>query len=311
MKRTIFFFLLVLTVVSCSRTSKIQSEAEVSLRQFINEAASSGLDVYYKFDSVVVDKIETKFTDDSLCILNAIVTGYNGSRYPFTSKFEYIYLVSRDKAYETVLLEGINNVFIEREEYEKNKKSTMFETLSYNQALRHISIIKIITGGRTVGNVEGNTDEIPMILNTGLWDKTQPSDSFRVGTIRLLEDMGYFSPTRIYDLDSGIRVELFVTSPSDGTVWLRLTNTLIKDNERYLLTIVDADGIRHFFNLYYIENRDYFVFESHQLQDIRNIFKRGGKVICKLEEATEYKTAIQHYFTLHLDGYNEAIKLLN
>lgn len=174
MKRTIFFFLLVLTVVSCSRTSKIQSEAEVSLRQFINEAASSGLDVYYKFDSVVVDKIETKFTDDSLCILNAIVTGYNGSRYPFTSKFEYIYLVSRDKAYETVLLEGINNVFIEREEYEKNKKSTMFETLSYNQALRHISIIKIITGGRTVGNVEGNTDEIPMILNTGLWDCSLP-----------------------------------------------------------------------------------------------------------------------------------------
>ena len=71
MKKLWFILFIAFAIASCGKASKIKSDAETAMVQLFKEVAKVP-------ESVKVDEIEVKFSDDSLCILNANFTAKNG-----------------------------------------------------------------------------------------------------------------------------------------------------------------------------------------------------------------------------------------
>lgn len=241
MKRLFFLLLIVLSFASCSRASKVAAEAEKTMTQLFKEIAKVP-------ESVKVDGIETKFSDDSLCILNANFTAKNGLGNESTSKYEYIYLVSQGQAYEAYGEIGDDDVYIKPEEFDREKKGKIYENLPYEQAIRHLASVKVITSGRAVGDQERNDVDIPMSLNTGLWEKRQYTDSFNEKTddsYLVLKAKGAFSNSATNG--SEMTALLFVSEYDISLRLVEYSSSLVKDDELYTLMVKTPDEEVHYF----------------------------------------------------------------
>lgn len=298
--------MLLLVIASCSKASKIRTEAETAMTQLFKEVAKVP-------ESVVVDEIETKFSDDSLCILNANFTAKNGLGHASTTKYEYIYLVSKGQAYEAYDEVGANDIFIAPEDYEKEKKGKIYEELAYEQAIRHLASVKVMTEGRMAGDKDRNDVVIPMTLETGLWDKRQFSNSFNEKTdesFLLLTAKGVFSNSAT--TGSEMTALLFVT---DDYISLRLveySSSLVKDDESYTLRVKDKNEVVHYFRLYnsYSGDMTFSSYRGEGEDGFRKLLEEGGALVCMMQEEDSYSTPSQYYFKLHVDGYNKAIELI-
>ena len=241
MKRLFFLLLIVLSFASCSRASKVAAEAEKTMTQLFKEIAKVP-------ESVKVDGIETKFSDDSLCILNANFTAKNGLGNESTSKYEYVYLVSQGQAYEAYGEIGDDDVYIKPEEFDREKKGKIYENLPYEQAIRHLASVKVITSGRAVGDKENKDVDIPMSLNTGLWEKKQYTDSFNEKTddsYLVLKAKGAFSNSATNG--SEMTALLFVSEYDISLRLVEYSSSLVKDDELYSLMVKTPDEEVHCF----------------------------------------------------------------
>lgn len=306
MKRFSFLLLIVLSLSSCSRASKVAAEAEKAMTQLFKEIAKVP-------ESVKVDEIETMFCDDSLCILNANFTAKNGLGNESTSKHEYIYLVSQGQAYEAYGEIGDDDVYIKPEDFDREKKGKIYESLPYEQAIRHLASVKVITSGRAVGDKERNDVDIPMTLNTGLWEKRQYTNSFNEKTddsYLLLTTKGAFSNSATNG--SEMTAILFV---SENNISLRLveySSSLVKDDESYSLKVKTADEVVHSFWLYndYDGDMNFSSYFGEGESGFRKLLEQGGVLTCMIEEQTRYGTPSKYYFKLRVNGYTEAINLI-
>lgn len=303
--KKIFLLLITMLIIiaSCSKTAKIQVAAETAMNQLFKEVARVP-------ESVIVDNIEVKYVDDSLCILNANFTAKNGLGQESTTKYEYVYLVSMDQAYETYEEEGIDDVYLEPEEFEKEKHGKIYEALCYEEALRYLASIKVMQAGRAVGDKERNDVNIPMVLETGLWEKKQYKDAFNEETddsYLLLQTNGAF--TNSATSGSELTVLLFV----DDDIFLRLaeySSMLVKGDDSYSLIAKGDDGIVHHYRLYndYDGNMSFSSFFGEGEDSFRELLEKGGIITCVMKEITEYGIPSQYYFKFNVTGYNEAIK---
>lgn len=306
MKKLSFVMLIALVLISCGKASKTRSNAEKAMIQLFKEVANVP-------ESVKVDNVEVKYSNDSLCILNANFTAKNRLGHETTSKYEYIYLISKGKAYESFEEVGGENVFVSLDDFDRVKKGKIYETLPYDLAIRHLASVKTIVSGREVGDRERNEVYIPITLNTGLWEKRQFSDSFNEKTDKsflLLIEEGAFSNSATSG--SKMTALLYVTQQNISIRLVEYGSSLVKDDESYTLRVKDSDEIVHNFRLYNNYNGDMnFSSYSGEGEDaFRKILEKGGTVTCVIEEITRYGTPSKYYFKLHTDGYNEAINLI-
>jgi hypothetical protein len=306
MKKLTFILLIALAIASCGKASKVKSDAETAMVQLFKEVAKVP-------ESVKVDEIEVKFSDDSLCILNANFTAKNGIGHEATSKYEYVYLVSKGQAYEAYDEVGSDNVYINPEDFDREKKGKKYEELPYEQAIRHLASVKMIVSGRAVGDKEGKDVEIPMTLKTGLWEKRQFSNSFNEKTddsFLLLTTKGAFSNSATTGSD--MTALLFVTKNSISLRLVEYSSSLVKDDESYTFRVKDSEEVVHYFRLYndYDGDMTFSSYSGEGEDGFREILEKGGVVTCMIEENNRYGTPSKYYFKLHLDGYNEAINLI-
>lgn len=228
-------------------------------------------------------------------------------------KYEYIYLVSQGQAYEAYGEIGDDDVYIKPEEFDREKKGKIYENLPYEQAIRHLASVKVITSGRAVGDKERNDVDIPMSLNTGLWEKRQYTNSFNEKTddsYLLLTAKGAFSNSATNG--SEMTAILFV---SENNISLRLveySSSLVKDDESYSLKVKTADEVVHSFWLYndYDGDMTFSSFLGEGESGFRKLLEQGGVLTCMIEEETRYGTPSKYYFKLRVNGYNEAINLI-
>ena len=306
MKRLFFLLLIALSFASCSRASKVAAEAEKTMTQLFKEIAKVP-------ESVKVDGIETKFSDDSLCILNANFTAKNGLGNESTSKYEYIYIISQGQAYEAYGEIGDDDVYIKPEEFDREKKGKIYENLPYEQAIRHLASVKVITSGRAVGDKERNDVDIPMSLNTGLWEKRQYTNSFNEKTddsYLVLKAKGAFSNSAT--TGSEMTALLFVSEYDISLRLVEYSSSLVKDDELYSLMVKTPDEEVHYFWLRNNYNGD-MTFSSYLGEGesgFRILLEQGGVLTCMIEEQTSYGTPSKYYFKLRVNGYNEAINLI-
>ena len=306
MKRLFFLLLIALSFASCSRASKVAAEAEKTMTQLFKEIAKVP-------ESVKVDGIETKFSDDSLCILNANFTAKNGLGNESTSKYEYIYIISQGQAYEAYGEIGDDDVYIKPEEFDREKKGKIYENLPYEQAIRHLASVKVITSGRAVGDKERNDVDIPMSLNTGLWEKRQYTNSFNEKTddsYLVLKAKGAFSNSAT--TGSEMTALLFVSEYDISLRLVEYSSSLVKDDELYSLMVKTPDEEVHYFWLRNNYNGD-MTFSSDLVEGesgFRKLLEQGGVLTCMIEEQTRYGTPSKYYFKLRVNGYNEAINLI-
>lgn len=296
----------VFALASCGNASKVKSDAEKAMVQLFKEVAKVP-------ESVKVDEIEVMFSDDSLCILNANFTAENGLGHEATSKYEYVYLISKGQAYEAYDEVGEDNVYITPENFDREKKGKIYEELPYDQAIRHLASVKMIVSGRAVGDKEGNDVEIPMTLKTGLWEKRQFSNSFNEKTdesFLLLTTKGVFSNSATTGSD--MTALLFVTKNSITLRLVEYNTSLVKDDESYTFRVKDSEEVVHYFRLYndYDGDMTFSSYSGEGEDGFRELLEKGGVVICMIEENSRYGTPSKYYFQLHLDGYNEAITLI-
>ncbi len=295
-----------LSLLSCSRASKVAAEAEQTMIQLFKEIAKVP-------ESVKVDGIETKFSDDSLCILNANFTAKNGFGNETTTKYEYIYLISQEQAYEAYGEIGDDDVYIKPEEFDREKKGKIYENLPYEQAIRHLASVKVITSGRAVGDKENKDVDIPMSLNTGLWEKKQYTDSFHEKTddsYLVLKAKGAFSNSATNG--SEMTALLFVSEYDISLRLVEYSSSLVKDDELYTLMVKTPDEEVHYFWLRNNYNGD-MTFSSYLGEGesgFRKLLEQGGVLTCMIEEQTRYGTPSKYYFKLRVNGYNEAINLI-
>ena len=306
MKRLFFLLLIALSFASCSRASKVAAEAEKTMTQLFKEIAKVP-------ESVKVDGIETKFSDDSLCILNANFTAKNGLGNESTSKYEYIYIISQGQAYEAYGEIGDDDVYIKPEKFDREKKGKIYENLPYEEAIRHLASVKVITSGRAVGDKENKDVDIPMSLNTGLWEKKQYTDSFNEKTddsYLVLKAKGAFSNSAT--TGSEMTALLFVSEYDISLRLVEYSSSLVKDDELYTLMVKTPDEEVHYFWL----RNDYdgdMTFSSYLGEGesgFRILLEQGGVLTCMIEEQTSYGTPSKYYFKLRVNGYNEAINLI-
>ena len=306
MKRLFFLLLIALSFASCSRASKVAAEAEKTMTQLFKEIAKVP-------ESVKVDGIETKFSDDSLCILNANFTAKNGLGNESTSKYEYIYIISQGQAYEAYGEIGDDDVYIKPEEFDREKKGKIYENLPYEQAIRHLASVKVITSGRAVGDKERNDVDIPMSLNTGLWEKRQYTNSFNEKTddsYLVLKAKGAFSNSAT--TGSEMTALLFVSEYDISLRLVEYSSSLVKDDELYTLMVKTPDEEVHYFFFFFDYDGD-MTFSSYLGEGesgFRILLEQGGVLTCMIEEQTSYGTPSKYYFKLRVNGYNEAINLI-
>ena len=160
-----FSFSAVSFISSCSSpSSKIEKAARNQVQTTLTEIAKDPT-------SVKIEDIQTKFLDDSLCVLQLNWTAKNGFGHDVKSQVEYYYIESKGKFYEAYQeYSGDDALFLTEEQYNKQKTGKIYENLPYGDGLRYLVALFVNSSGREAGNSESEAFTIPVPTGTGLWD---------------------------------------------------------------------------------------------------------------------------------------------
>lgn len=105
MKKIFSFILITITVVlfvSCNKANSFEREAKEQMNKTMKEFAKNP-------DTFAITEVETKFSDDSTCVLHFVGKGQNGFGGWNTNRYEYVYVKSKDEdnntynTYETII----------------------------------------------------------------------------------------------------------------------------------------------------------------------------------------------------------------
>lgn len=265
-------------------------------------------------ESAIIDEIETMYSNDSLCIIHANLTAKNKLGQESTIKLEYIYLIAEQNSYEVYFERNTDFVYMSPLLLEAEKKGELYESLTYDDAIRYLASLKIMKDGRKVGDKIGLTVKIPLALNVGSWKKRQFVDEFNEKTndsYLFLESDGVFSNSATTNSES--EIYFYVTSNSISFRLIEYSSHLVKDYGAYDMTIKDANGNIKMFHLHNRGNGDMYFNDyygrSKQEAEFKQILEQEGSINCLIEKSSGYSYS-KYIYKIHLAGYNEALSLL-
>ena len=318
-----------LVLMSCSKSSKLESEAEEVMNHTFHEVAKDA-------NSVKISNVNVVFSNDSLCILHLDLSAKNGLGMETTSKMEYVYLVSNGKKYESYQELGSDSIFLSNETFEQIKRGKIYEKLSYESAMYYMAAVFVNNQGRAVGDKIGELEvRIPVPTGTGAWEIHSFTDDFGEesdGKYLTLTGKGTFSNSAT--TNSRLSVLMFVTQYNVSFKFAEYGSQLVKGEKYFTLRIKDSSGeikeIRMFndedgnirnlimnteeapfgdlLELYKLSSKSEDETAPDGNKILREILEKEG-TISGIAEMGEYSKS-KYSFKFDLTGFNEAIKHL-
>ena len=303
LSNVILVVMTILFMSSCSKSGQMEKVAKAQMESTFKEMARDP-------SSVNLSNIETVYSDDSLCIIHCDCSAKNGFGAEVKDKCEYIYIYSNGKYYETFM--EINNenegVFISPEKYEKDKKGTIYESLSYQEGLRHLAAVLVNGKGREAGVKEGEEFNIPVPTGTGSWEVGAYEDEFgEKGAQKYLLLMGKGVFSNSATTNSRMTAILYVDNNSFSFKLIEYDSSIVKTDDSYNFKIKDSDGDVYEMILY--NNNTYGQMSSWNSEDMKkmeDILSKGGSITVSVKERNAYSTPDTYLFKLNVEGYSKA-----
>ena len=231
-------------LVSCGEASSsigIESVAKDNLNKTIN--------TYLETEDIVqIEKIETSFSNDSLCIFSFEIKNDNSP----SSKYEYVHLSQGDNQYFVFNnLQNEKPIYFSEDALDSIKRDNTYAKLDYIQSLFQKSLKAIIAKGNKVGTKEKNFT-LNSLSNLGLWDTINNKDEF--GDDNGTKSLNYVGQGDYYDygMYAGTFLFTFTISPSTPTLAFSIyedSSSLVTEEGVFELKIKDITGKMHKFNL--------------------------------------------------------------
>ena len=302
-----FVFMLFLAITSCSESAKLENAAKEQMLSTFKEIARDP-------SSVNVSNVETVYSNDSLCILHCDFSAKNGLGVDIKDKYEYIYIRSCGKSYESYM-EIRNNqegVFVSPEKYDKDKTGTIYEPLSYDEGLRYLAAINVNNKGREAGVKEGDYFNIPVPTGTGSWELNAYQDEFGEKSSNkylLLYGSGVFSNSAT--TNSKMTAVLFATKDGFSFRLVEYDSSIVKSDHTYLYRIKDSDGDVTEMKLFNNESSGVmFPWSTEDRQKMLEILSKEGIITVSVREQNAYSTPDTYLFKMNITGYKKAMSFL-
>ena len=227
--------LMVTSIASCSKSAKLEKAAKEQMEVTLREVARDP-------SSVNLSNVETVYRDDSLCIIHCDFSAKNGFGNDVTDKCEYIFIRSNGKNYESysTIDNKEDGVFVTKEQYEKNKKGTIYKTLPYESGLRYLAAIQVNNEGREAGVKDGGEFNIPVPTGTGMWELKSYKDEFGDEDSErylLLVGNGVFSNSAT--TNSKMTAILYVDNSNFSFKLIEYNSSVVKSDDFYQYSIKD------------------------------------------------------------------------
>lgn len=308
MKRLNVQSILMLTVMmslmtSCSESAQLEKAAKEQMEATFKEVARDP-------SSVSLSNIETVYSDDSLCILHCDFSAKNGLGAEVKDKCEYIFIHSNGKNYEAYMEINKNAecIFVSKEKYEKDKKGTIYEPLSYEAGLRYLAAIYVNGKGREAGVKDGEEFIIPVPTGTGSWELRAYQDEFgEKGSQKYLLLMGSGVFSNSATTNSNMTAILFIDKDDFAFKLVEYDSSVAKNDHSFTYRIKDSDGEVFEMILYNSESSGQMSsWSSEYMEKMEEILSKGGVITVAVRERNAYSTPDTYLFKLNVDGYAKA-----
>lgn len=307
MKKFFYSLLLVLfTLSSCSDnpTSELEEQAKETFK--ISFAKMTEDD-----ENVKIEKINTMFSNDSLCILHIEVKGKNKFGAEVTNKLEYLFTTQSGKSYEAFQDLDKDSIYVSAPTLKKLSKGMIYENLSFEEATLYRCVMYINSKGQEVGNKDAEF-KLPIPTGTGLWELDRFTDDFgdKISE-KYLRLTGYGEFSNSAATNEKMVVCLFADKNNAHFRFLEYGTSVVKDPEYYNFKIKDSKGTIH--NLrFFCSSEGYIgpsVYSNNSEKEFRKIIEMEGVISVHAELDSEYSHA-EYQFKLNLDGFKKACTFL-
>lgn len=294
-------------LTSCSENIKFENTAKEQMEATFKEMARDP-------SSVSLSNIETVYSDDSLCILHCDFSAKNGLGAEIKDKWEYIFIKSNGKNYESYL--EISNdkdgVFVSSEKYEKEKKGTIYESLSYEAGLRYLAAIYVNGNGREAGVKDGENFIIPVPTGTGSWELGAYINEFgEKGAQKYLMLIGNGKFSNSATTNSEMRAILYMDKDDFSFKLIEYNSSVVKTDDSYTYRIKDSDGDVYEMTLYNSDSSGQMSsWGSKDMKKMEEILAKGGIITVSVKEKNAYSTPDTYLFKLNVEGYTKAKSFL-
>lgn len=292
-----------LIIASCSKSAKLEKAAKEQVEATLKELAKDP-------SSIKLSNIETVYSDDSLCILHFDCSAKNGLGMNITEACEYVFINSNGKNYESYSTINKNDegVFVSKEKYEKDKKGTIYEPLSYEEGIRYFAAINVNSTGREAGVNDGDNFNIPVPTGTGSWELRAYENEFgEKGAEKylLLKGNGVFSNSAT--TNSKMTAILYVDKDEYNFKLIEYDSYVVKSDHSYSYRIKDSTGEVYEMRLHNSESSgQMFSWEPDFEKNMEKILSKGGTISISVRERDAYSTPDTYLFKLNVDGYKKA-----
>lgn len=294
-------------MTSCSESAQMERAAKEQMEATFKEMARDP-------SSVNLSNIETVYSDDSLCIIHCDVSAKNGLGAEVKDRCEYIYINSDGKNYESYMEINKNEegVFVSPEKYNKEKKGTIYESLSYEAGLRYLAAIYVNGKGREAGVKEGDEVNIPVPTGTGSWELRAYQDEFgEKGTQKYLLLMGSGVFSNSATTNSNMTAILYMDKDDFSFKLIEYDSSVVKSDDSYRYRIKDSDGDVYEMTLYNSDSSGQMgSLESENMKKMEEILAKGGTITVSVIERNAYSTPDTYLFKLNVEGYAKAKSFL-
>lgn len=261
--------------------------------------------------SVKLSNIETCFSDDSLCIIHTDLTAKNGLGVDVTNRYEYIFINSNGKNYESFhdISNAEEEVYVTAEKYNAIKKGKIYEQLSYEAGIRYLAAINVNSMGREVGVKNGENFSISVPTGTGSWEVNAYKDEFgEDSSLKYLSLIGNGVFSNSATTNSEMIAILYVDKNSDFSFKLVEYNlSVVKSDDSYDFHIKDATGEIYDMILYNnSETGQMSSWSSEYNVIMQKILTKGGTITVAVREKNAYSTPDTYLFKLNVSGYEKA-----
>lgn len=301
MKKILLLLVISLSTVACLDKTPTMEET------VMHNATNTLKEYSHHPETSKVDNFETKYINDSLCIMHCNHTGKNGFGNEITSKVEYIYLIHNNVAYESVNNVDGTTIYQDQNAMETAKKGTIYQNCSYDDAIRYRAVYEINTQGRRVDK-QDELINIPVPTRTGNWSLATYTDSFGDDTnehFLFLVGKGTFSNTATTNSELSATLSIDTNSISIGL--FEYNSMLAKDDDICKIKVKYPNGVT---SDWVIQNNysGRISLSNKQRQEFKEMAKEEGEISFSISKGRY--TFSSYKFKFDLTGYNEALKHL-
>lgn len=276
------------------------AQAQVTLTEKARDPSSA------KFDN-----FQTKYLDDSLCILQMNFTAKNGFGNEIGRPMEYYYIRAKGKFYEAYQkFSGDGAIFCTEEQYDKKKIGKIYENLPYRQGLRYLVTIFTNAKGREAGNKESVPFSIDVSTGTGQWELQTYKDEFgEEGKEKYLSLSGNGVFSNYATTGAEMSALLFIEKGGFFSFTIiEYSSSMVKSDDLYLYHIKDSEGKVFDMRLYNNSSSGRMISLNPSDNAIMSkILNKGGVITVSV---TEPGTPRSYLFKMDVAGFDKAIQYL-